>query len=143
MKFVNILIGLLIFSVISVLIFGVYSTQTKVYSSESYYAYSNITNRYDVTAELMGENSSSTVQGISKQVTFAQLLADVIPGAKEGIAAAKLIQNTVTTTDKISEKAVYDLGLPSIVYTGIKGLFVIVFIIIAFIAIRGVKPDTD
>lgn len=141
MKYVNLLIGFVIFSLITFIFFNSAYVIGKDYDSRDFNTYQNLTNNYNFIGNLTGDKSD--IQGIKSKLTPAEFLTNIIPGAKEALEAGKLIFNSIFVPKAVTRQVVDSLGLPEIVYTSIVGIFFILLIIITFIVIRGVKPDTD
>ena len=146
MKYINMLLGFLVFSVVVTFFLGVAGTMGEEYQSNDYQLYKDVENSYDVSSDVDVGNSSSVSEGIASKIAgavFSSVGGDAI--AKDVLDSLKLIGRSPATAVKITTQVSKDAGflIPEIFLDGVRIAFAVTAIIITMIMIWRFKPDTD
>lgn len=141
MKYVNILIGFISFSVFISLILAIAYDMDLDYGSNNQAAIVELQNDYNFIEEF-STDSNSTLRDIDAATAGGQLDDEDDDSFIGGVVdAAKLIGGSVTTSYKVTKKVTIDMGVHPLIFTAITGVFAVVFILFILVMLSRFKPE--
>lgn len=144
-KYTNILIGLVLFSLFITLMFSMAGSIGTTYGSTSAENFTKLSGEYGVYITEEGTNANSTLRKIESKLGNStnpiSVGADILVAAVDGV---KLMFGSVLTLNKVGDQVVEDSNgmINPLFKTAAASIIVIILVIIVISMLMRMKPET-